>query len=229
MYVGYFYAVRGAIKQQQRLDTLANNLANVSTPGFKQNRQTFEDYLINEVTTDFTQGALRETKRELDVALQGNGFFKVMTPNGPAYTRNGAFNRGPNGTLVTGEGYQVMGEGGPINLGPGRGPIVIDSTGNISRGGEVIDSLAVVEFEEKTFLKPGGGSILIWTGPGQPKEVPAVDVAVAQGHLEQSNVSVVKEMVRMIDSHRAFEAYTKAIKSFHDIDTKAVNQVGRLR
>lgn len=229
MYVGYFYAVRGAIKQLQRMDTVANNLANAATPGFKKDRQQFEDFLINQVQTDFSQGALRETEREFDVALQGDGFFKVMTPNGPAYTRDGTFHRRGDGTLVNSDGYPVMGDGGPISLGTETGQIGIDITGNITRGSEVLGSLTVVDVKDKTHLRPGGGSTLIWTGQGQPQEVPAVDYGVYQGHLEQANVSPVSEMVHMIDSNRSFEAFTKAIKSFQDIDTKATQQVGRLK
>ena len=228
MNVGYFYAVRGAIKQNQRMDSISNNLANVSTTGFKQDRVSFEDYIINSVETDFSQGALKATERDLDVALQGKGFFKVQTPNGPAYTRNGTFHIDAQGNLVNGQGYQILGEGGPIQLGERTGPIAIDSKGNISSGQEELGRLSVVDLADTTDLKGEDGSLLVWTGPGEPVEAAALDVEVVQGHLEQSNVSVVFEMANMIESHRAFESYIKAIQSFSEVDQKAATQVGRL-
>ena len=228
MNIGYFYAVRGAIKQNQRMDSISNNLANVNTAGFKQDKVSFEDYIINSVRTDFSQGALRATGRELDVALQGQGFFKIQTPNGPAYTRNGTFHIDAQGNLVNGQGYQVLGEGGPVQLGELTGPLTVDSKGNITSGQEDLAVLALVELADTTHLKGEEGGLLVWNGPGEPAEAAALDVEVVQGHLEQSNVSVVYEMANMIESHRSFEAYIKAIQSFAEVDQKAAAQVGRL-
>ncbi|MBW1714057.1 MAG: flagellar hook-basal body protein [Deltaproteobacteria bacterium] len=229
MYLGYFYAVRGAVKQQERLDVLASNLANASTPGFKQDKVCFEDYLLAQVKTDFSQGAVRQTERPLDLALQGPGFLKIMTPNGPAYTRDGSLRIDSQGNLLTNEGHPVLGEGGAIQVGEERENITIDSKGNISAGENQVGALSLVELVDKTHLKREGGSVLAWTGPGQPEEVQALEVEVLQGHLEQPNVNLVREMASMIESHRAFEAYIKTIQSFAEMDSKAATQVGRLR
>ncbi len=228
MEVGYFYAVRGAIKQNQRMDSISNNLANANTVGFKQDKVSFEDYIINSVQTDFSQGPLKVTGRDLDVALQGKGFFKIQTANGTAYTRNGTFNLDDQGNLVDGQGNQVMGDGGPIQLGEITGPISIDSKGNISSGDNELGSLSLVELEDTAPLKGEGDSLLFWTGSENPVEAAALDVRVVQGHLEQSNVSVIYEMTNMIESHRAFESYIKTIQNLSDMDQKAANQVGRL-
>ena len=228
MEVGYFYAVRGAIKQDQRMDSISNNLANVNTVGFKQDKVSFEDYIINSVQTDFTQGPLKVTDNELDVALQGKGFFKVQTPNGVAYTRNGSFTMDNQGNLVDSQGNQVLGEGGPIQIGEVTTPISIDSKGNITSGANELGALSVVELADTSYLQGEGGSLLVWTGADAPVEAAALDMKVVQGHLEQSNVSVVYEMTNMIESHRAFESFIKTIQSINSLDQKAASQVGRL-
>jgi flagellar basal-body rod protein FlgG len=229
VYLGYFYAVRGALMQQERLDILANNLANTATPGFKKDRVQFEDFLISEVSKDFSQGPTARTGRELDVALQGPGFFTVMTPEGTAYTRDGVFHLDQEGNLVTGEGYMVIGYNGPINLGVETGTILIDLGGNIMRGDTEIDTLTLVDFENKTKLAPVGANLFRWEGPGEPEEVEPLETEVIQGSVEKANASPVKQMVNMINAHRAFEAYIKTIQAFHEVDSKANNQVGRLK
>lgn len=229
MEVGYFYSVRGALGQQERLDIISNNLANASNPGFKKDLVKFEDYLIESVSKDFSQGPINQTDRDLDVALQGPGFLKVLTPTGEAYTRDGALHLDQTGNLITSEGYQVLGGGGPINLGVEPGPIFIDRNGNIQRGESTIGSLDVVDLADKSGLIAEGSNLLRWRGKAGPEEVMALDTEVIQGSLEMPNVSVVEEMVNLIDAHRAFESHLKAIQSFHEMDTKATNQVGRLK
>ena len=229
MEVGYFYAVRGALRQQERLDIISNNLANASNPGFKKDQVQFQDYLIGAVSKDFSQGPIRRTDRDLDVALQGAGFLKVLTPTGEAYTRDGSLHLDQTGNLITSEGYQVLGGGGPVNVGVEQGPIFIDSNGNIQRGENTIATLDLVDLADKSGLMAEGGNILRWQGTARPEEVMALDTEVIQGSLEMPNVSVVQEMVNLIDAHRTFESHIKAIQSFHEIDAKATNQVGRLR
>jgi len=229
MNVGYFYAVRGAIKQDQRMDCISNNLANANTTGFKQDKIDFEDFLINSNKSDFSQGPVKLTERELDVALQGPGFFKVQTPNGIGYTRDGSFHLDDQGNLVNGQGYPVLGEGGQIKVGQVRGPIVIDSKGNIRAGESELGRLAMVDLEDKSQLKSDGACIYVWDGQGQAQEVEALDCETVQGHLEESNVKVVLEMANMIECSRAFEAHLKAIQSMYEIDQKAAASVGRLR
>jgi len=229
VYVGYFYAVRGAIGQQLSMDILSHNLANASSPGFKIDRASFEDYLIPKVETDYSQGPLHRTERDLDVALRGPGFLKVLTPEGQAYTRDGSFHIDQDGNLITGEGYRVLGQGGPISLGTDPGAINIDSTGNIRRGQVDIDRLALVELADMTHCHADGGNVIKWKGPGNPQEIPTYDTEVVQGSLEMPNLSVVEGMAGMVEINRAYEAFIKAIQAFHDVDTKAANQVGRLK
>ncbi|MEW5726162.1 MAG: flagellar hook-basal body complex protein, partial [Thermodesulfobacteriota bacterium] len=162
VYVGYFYAVRGAMGQEQRLDALAANLANANTPGFKQGKIAFEDYLILTQRNDYSQGAVRQTERDLDLAIQGPGFFKVLTPRGEAYTRNGTFRTDREGNLLTGEGHRVLGLKGPINVGTGKEPVLVDNQGTVFKGQVEIDRLRVVDLPDKTNLQHQGGSLLVW-------------------------------------------------------------------
>ena len=229
MYVGYFYAVRGALKHQERLDVVANNLANADNLGFKQGRVSFGQYLIEEVKPDYSQGPLRETDRELDVALMGPGFFKVQTDNGAAYSRDGAFHLTQTGQLVNGEGYPILGQGGPITIPQGEGAIHIDARGAIYRGEAQVGALDVVDFEDKANLVPSGNNLFRYQGQGDPAEVQAVDTEVVQKSVELSNVNIVREMVDMIDAQRAFESHIKALQSFNEINQKAATEVGRLR
>lgn len=160
MYKGMYVAASGAIAAQRRLDTLTNNLANVSTPGFKADQLVFESFLAEsekagqataspgatgvsrmrhseyvaarEVYSDFAQGPIRQTGNPLDVALEGDGFLAVMTYEGERYTRNGSLKVGPGGELVTSEGHVVLSEANqPIYLGLERGPVTIDENGYI--------------------------------------------------------------------------------------------------
>lgn len=230
MYVGYFYAVRGAMRQEERMDSISHNLANVNTAGFKQDRQSFEDFLISSDQIDFSPGPIKETDRNLDLAIQGEGFFKVLTADGEAYTRDGVFHTNANGDLLTSAGLPVLGRNGPVTIPQGPGQVVVDSQGAITKNGNQVDTLNIVDLADKTHLKPQGDSLFVWKKDDQPaQEVEPAYLDVAQGYLEQTNVNVVMEMANMIEAHRAFEAYVKSIQTFQDIDTKATNQVGRLK
>ncbi|MGK7345398.1 MAG: flagellar basal-body rod protein FlgF [Candidatus Nitrospinota bacterium M3_3B_026] len=159
MYKGMYVAASGAMAAQRRLDTLTNNLANVSTPGFKADQLVFESFLAESEKTgpaptekaldvsrarhseyvaakdmysDFSQGPIRETGNPLDVALEGDGFLAVMTYEGERYTRNGSLRVGPGGELVTSEGHMVLSEANqPVYLGLEPGPVTIDENGYI--------------------------------------------------------------------------------------------------
>lgn len=222
-------ASRGALLQQQHMDILSNNLANVNTTGFKGDRLVFDDVLSRQVETSHTQGPLRGTDNPLDVAIGGSGFFRVQTPNGVRLTRDGSFKMLSDGSLVTSQGYRVLGAGGaPINLNPEAPQPYIDDKGNIMQGNEQVGALDVVDVADtKTLVKEGNG---LYTGQGgkAPVTRAANNYTLTQGALEAANVEVVTEMVNMISSFRSFESYQKVIQSVQDMDTKTVNQVGRV-
>jgi len=221
----------------------ANNLANVSTAGFKRQRATFAQVLqeqmaptepgapaetalpqlVGAVATDFSQGSLIQTDRPLDVALEGPGFLVVETPQGPLYTRNGSLQRNAQGQLVDGSGRTIAGEGGPITVPPSgsEATIRIASDGSVSVGGAAIGKLRLVEFARPGELKPQGGNCFSAGGVGPAA---ATKTSVRQGCQESSNVSAVEELVGLIMVSRLYEANIKAMTT-QDERVKSLLQV----
>ncbi len=174
-------------------------------------------------STDFSQGALQVTGNPLDVAIQGPGFFKVRSPEGDFYTRDGSFMRSPEGTLVTAQGFQVLGGGGPVDVPQGK-EISIDAEGQISVDGAPVGVLDVVKVNNQDALKKYGANL--YQGMDgvavQEAALDETETQVVQGYLEKPNVQVVEEMVSMIETQRSFEAYQKVMTTSHELDQKAV-------
>ncbi|MBQ9405927.1 MAG: flagellar basal-body rod protein FlgF [Desulfovibrio sp.] len=180
---------------------------------------------------DFSQGSLKYTGNNLDVAIAGeNAFFRVNTPTGPYLTRNGAFVLNSEGTLMTPQGYTVMGQGGgTIQIPAGTRHIEISGDGQVLADGAVVDQLALVSVDNPQGLEKMGGNLF------KPRE--NVDVAednaylngarVEQGFVEAANVEVVSEMVNMIEVQRQFEAYQKVMQTTDAMDREATTKVGR--
>ncbi|MFH1058701.1 MAG: flagellar hook-basal body protein [Pseudomonadota bacterium] len=225
---GFVEVSRAALVQQHNMDVIANNLSNVSTPGFKGDRVVFSDLMAREIKHCLEQGPIQATENPLDVAIGGEGFFQVQAPNGVRLTRDGAFKMQSDGRLVTSEGFPVLGGGGsPITLNPNGGRPYIDDKGNISQNGEQVGKLDLVKVDDvKTMVKEGAN---LFGGPdGKPlATTPTTDAVLSQGYVEMANVQVVDEMVQMINSLRSYESYQKALQAMQEMDTKAVNQVGR--
>jgi flagellar basal-body rod protein FlgG len=173
------------------------------------------------------QGALTPTGGTFDVALQGDGFFVVDTPDGTRYTRGGNFTVDSSGGLVTQDGLPVLGENGPIKI--DGGTVEITEQGDIMIDGKKANTIKVVDFAKPYQLKKVGKNLLdVSSADVQPAQKPA-QTAVAQGFLESSSVSVIQEMVKMIECLRAFELNQKAIMTQDDLTNKAINDVGRTR
>lgn len=165
------------------------------------------------VFTNFTQGNIRKTSNPLDVAINGDGFFKVQTENGIRYTRDGSFKVNSNGILVTNEGYKVMGTNGDINIG--------NDTSNF------LNNLDIVKIDNEEFLRKEGDN-LYRIEENQTAEEVAFTGEVFSGYLEGSNVETIKEMIDMISTMRNYEANQKNIKAYDEILEKAVNEIGRV-
>ena len=222
--------VQGGLRHERKLETVSNNLANADTNGFKKDSVSFDAKLNIQLNKDFSQGAAVTTGNPLDFFISGPGFFKVETPDGIKYTRNGNFSLDPNGILVDQGGNPVMGQGGAIaidaeNIEQG---LSVNESGEISLNGEVIDTFDIVTFADLRKIQRDGKNLLSYDGE-TTDEQPVDNVVIQQRALEKSNVSVVEEMVRMIDYHRMFETYTKSILTFDEVDSKAINDVGTLR
>lgn len=239
---GLYAALSGNLAAMRRLDVISNNLANTNTAGFKGDRLQFESVLAasrnefqavpndapvfsgEQFFTDYSQGPLRQTGNTLDVALDGDGFFVVNTPEGRAYTRQGNFRLDAGGRLVTSDGYEVLG-GGPIAITGGR--VDIDAKGAVMVDGTPVGTLDIVDFQKPYALQKKGDSLFV---PANPQEAPtaATKTMVKQGILEESNVNVVSEMVRMIETSRYFDSCQKVVRSYDDVTAKAANELGRV-
>ncbi|MEI6258960.1 MAG: flagellar basal-body rod protein FlgF [Deltaproteobacteria bacterium] len=239
----------GTMSQEMRLEILSNNMANANTVGFKEDRvfripetpasvwnnlsanQT-KDVSINNISslpvgtfTNFEQGHLKETGNVLDMALEGEGFFSVQTSQGMQYTRKGSFALNSNGTLVTQEGYPVLGKGGSQIQISGQ-QVVVDPSGAIIVDDVEVGTLNIVEFANKTGLLKTGDSLYSQQNPKDTGS-PAKKTVVQQRSIEGSNVDPVKMMTEMINVVRGYESYQKALQSLNEVDTKT-NEVGKL-
>lgn len=210
------------------------------------------------VYTDFRQGTLQKTGRPLDLALEGKGFFEVLTPQGVRYTRSGSFSLDKEGRLVTSNGYlllskppktgeapqKIAGEGAkaPTPKGAGgqrtapeqrvitlgEGPLQITSDGNIMQNGGVVASINMEEFNETQWLEKVGNSYYRNTNSENIRDSNS-DSKIHQGYIEGSNVNAVSEMTRLIEATRSYESHMQAIKTYQDIDMRTANDIAKER
>ncbi len=263
MHEGIYIAASGAFKQERKLDVIANNLANMGTTGFKRDGMAFRELIppftetaqlsasldpkptafqpdpkvsyvgVAEMYTDVAKGTLRQTGNSLDVALEGDGFFVVDTPQGQRYTRNGNFKLSEGGTLNTHEGFNVLGKNGkPIKIDTQQGgQIAINSSGGILVGTGFLSTpqgnLQIVSFDDPTKLAKQGNGLYTIADPSVKKQS-LENVTVQQGFLETSNVNPIAEMTNMIVTMRGFEAYQKIIQAIDEADEQSVTAIGRL-
>jgi len=224
---------------QREFGTIAHNLANVSTAGYKRRCNTFSKSLIAQgagtqaesgeaidlkSVFDFTQGGMRETGRSLDFALVGKGFFVIETPNGPLYTRNGMFRVDQDGQIVDTAGRIVAGESGAITIPPNVSPLEIgvSSDGGISGGGVAIGKFRLVDFgEDEKELLPAG--INCFQSPADIKPESPKNLIVKQGFQENSNVQLVEELVDMIMVSRLYEANMQFISVRRDTSKSIID------
>ena len=176
------------------------------------------------VYTNFTQGNIMKTGNDLDFALNGDGFFKIQSNNGERYTRDGSFKINNQGLLVTGDGSRVLGENGPIYLEGNK--FSVNKSGDIIVDGEIIDRLDIVTLQNEEDLRKEGDNKYRLLDGIAPEEN-QFQGEVMSGYLEGSNVSSIKEMVKMISTMRNYESGQRVVKSYDDILGKAVNEIGR--
>ena len=257
-----YTAASGMSAQQQNIDNVAHNLANVNTTGFKKSRVEFEDLVYDQTkmpgaptsTTaeapigletglgvravatarDFSKGNLKSTSSPLDLAIEGDGFFQVQLPTGDiGYTRAGSFHLSGEGSLVTSEGYQVEPQ---ISIPSTATSISISKTGIVSASipgqsaAQQIGALEIASFQNPAGLRAMGGNLFVTsTASGEPQVGAAGEEgrgSLQQGFTEDSNVSVVEEMVNMILGQRAYEANSRVIKAADEMLSQ-VNQIVR--
>jgi flagellar basal-body rod protein FlgF len=178
------------------------------------------------VARDVTQGGLFGTGSDLDVGIEGDGFFEVATDEGPRYTRDGRFTLDELGRITTQAGDPVAGEGGgEIIINPENGAVTIGPDGTISQGENLLGRIAVMRFDDLSVLQKMGDNLLSNTSNQQPQAAP--DVRVRQGMLENSNVKPILEITRLIEVTRAYESITRMMESSSDLSRRAVERMGR--
>jgi flagellar basal-body rod protein FlgG len=242
MLKGIFATLNGKSASARRLDIISNNLANALTPGFKATRAVFNVSDAPEPEVDpglanptyvnmsdtyihFSDAPITQTGNPFDLAIEGPGFFAISTPQGTMYTRNGQFSLNSDKQLVTQDGRPVMGDsGGEIILDGKDINIEIDGTIYVDR--IRVDRIKVVDFENKKDLRNFGASMFVNTNKDANPELPVDAPSVKQGAYEGSNVEVMKELVDMISTMRAYETYTKVDQAFNDLMGKLL-QLGK--
>lgn len=218
---------------ERQMDVIATNLANVTTAGYKAENMVFAEQLeqtaegevislVHDVTfmRDLSEGPMTGTNGPLDVAIHGEGYFTVSTPDGPRYTRHGVFQLDASGQIVTTEGNPVEGSGGaPILIPLETSNIVITRDGTVSADAVEIGKIGVVRFEnEQALSKIGSG---LYEAIDQNPQ-PTSESEIVQGMIESSNVNGITEMTRMIDVVRSYEAAGKMAETEHQLILSAI-------
>jgi len=254
---GLYNAAGSMLVRQVCLENISNNLSNLNTPGYKRGevvKRTFPEILlyrtqrtapgqailsgpigiaaeniaVEETVAVHEPGALLSTGRQLDVALQGPGFFVLDTPEGPRYTRDGRFHLSADGVLVNSGGYPLLGQGGAIQL-QGSSP-AIDGEGNIYDGDELVDTLQLAVFEPEDVLwkdrynmygAPEGAAVVAGAGA-------AGETEVFQGYLEESNADLARQMTDLVKVRRSYEASQRLAQVYDRLLSRAANDLGTL-
>jgi flagellar basal-body rod protein FlgF len=245
----------GALAQERQMQIFANNMANVNTAGFKQDDQAFKSVMArvqvatpvlahsvgfgqqidvrpagpaervfvapHAVHTSFEAGRIRITGNPLDMAIQGSGFFEVKTPQGVRYTRSGMFSLDSQRRLVTNLGYPVMGTKGEIKVPPGT--IQVNTQGAIQVDGQTVATLKVMDFPVDHMPQKHFEGLFA-SDSAQPAKNPQVQ----GGHIEESNVNSIGEMVKMIQGMRNYESTQKLIQTLDHMADVSIQDVGRV-
>lgn len=246
---GIYTALTGSLAQQHQLDTIANNVANASTAGFRGDRAVFGELVAGAqkegrvdprqpkpqvadkfVKVDMNQldmqaGALRKTGNALDLGLNGDGFFVVRTPQGDRLTRAGNFMLNEDGGLSTTDGNPVVGDGNlPIVLPRNTKNIEIRPDGTIRADDTDVAKLSLKNVKDtSTLLREGTTNYALKEGS---ELFDADNLRVEQGHLEQSNVNPINGLNELITVNRSFDALQRVIQSFQELDQRTARDVG---
>jgi flagellar basal body rod protein FlgG len=249
MNIGLYQSAASMAALERWQDSVSQNITSGQTSGYRKRTVEFSTETAGALQPDdraklgidggvpalfpkttaginFISGETMPTRRELDVAIQGDGFFEVKMPDGSmAYTRSGEFRLRPDRTLVTSAGLEVMTEGGdPIVLLPGQGQITVNQDGTVVQGTTSLGKLSVQKFSNPAALLPTAGGMFAAT-PGAGKS--SVDEPdLMQGYLEQSNVQPLREMVDLVLISRAYEANQKMITTIDQQMQKALEALG---
>lgn len=240
-----YMAVSGTANQQMQFGVISNNLANANTIGFKADRSAFRmpelevvkdesaqekmrlsaSFLPFDSFINFDSGPIQHTGNPLDLALEGDGFFCINVGDETQYTRKGDFTVNEKGILVTQNGFPVLGDGGEIKIEGEKCTIGID--GNIMVDGDKVDTIKIVDFEQPYKFKKMEKTLFALID-AETETIKPENVTVHQECVERSNVNPVRAMTRMIEALRGYESYNKFVVSTDRVNSKTVNDIGRL-
>jgi flagellar basal body rod protein FlgG len=230
------------------MDQVANNLANIASAGFKQDK-SFESGIVPAASltaggpgsetagaqllyaapagqyTDFGPGPLRPTGKPTDLSIEGDAFFTIQTEKGTRLTRAGNFRLDAAGDLATADGGKVLGTNGPVRVGDGE--LVISDHGEITVAGAMVGKLLIQKPVDLTVLRKEGHGLFSFP-EGTPLEPAGPNLRVQQGSIEEANVSPMSGMSEVIESSRMFDAYMKMITTISELNSKASNDLGRV-
>jgi flagellar basal-body rod protein FlgF len=249
MNIGIYQSAASMSALERWQDTVTQNISSSQMPGYRKRTTEFSTVQAGQIQTNsgagagddsvqssqfpeasssinFIQGESQATGRDLDVSIQGNGFFQVQGAGGQMeYTRAGEFEIRPDNTLVTSSGQVVMSDTGrPITLLPGAGSLIVNRDGSLSQGNATIGKLGIVSFADTTQLAPSAGGTFVPTGGAAPTQVAKPELL--QGYLEGSNVSPMHEMVDLITISRAYESNQKMITTMDTEMQKTLDALG---
>ena len=237
-----FVGVSSQVALQRELEVIANNMANVSTTGFKSRNSRFQEYLMPVASADsfqrpdrrlsyvidqgtaldLGQGPIEQTGNPLHVAVRGEAFLVVQTPTGDRYTRNGAFETNAQGTIVTSDGYPVQGDGGPIQIGPQETGLSVGPDGTVSTNLGIRGRIRLVTFANPQALRNEGANLYASDAPPQAAGLAG---RVESGALERSNVKSVIEMTRLMDVNRTYTMVSGIISRLDDLRGTAIRRL----
>ena len=214
----------------KRMDVIANNIANASTPAYKREDLVFADYMQSvatgqaaadeDVRRDYRVGNLTHTGNALDIAVKDDSFFSVESNGGILYTRNGHFTVDSDGNLVTTSGDKVLDDNGqPIAILPTDGDIVVSPDGTVLADGAPIATLGMFRFDDPNVLERAGDGLYL---DRNGAALPATEVELVQGAIEESNVVPVLEITRMMDVMRSFQAAARVQDTEHERLRRAI-------
>jgi len=223
------------------MEVIANNLANLSTPAFKREEAQFSQYVETVAPSegqtesqslsfvqdaglfrDMSEGQLVRTSAPFDFAVDGKGFFVVQTANGDRYTRNGHFSLNAQGQIVTQDGNEVQGDGGPITITPDDGDIHVSEDGTVSGAHGQLGKLRLVSFDDDTKLQKEGAGLYSTDQSAAPVEKPHIE----QGMIESSNVQPVAEISHMLEVMRAYQATANLTQAQEDLMRQTIDKLG---
>ena len=222
------------IALERRIDTVANNVANAGTTGFRSRQLSFQEYLSPAKESDAdgkkerpvslvnagvqifntSQGPIEATGNPLDLAIAGDGYFVVQTPQGERYSRAGAFTLDNSGRLVTLGGQTVLSRTGPIQIAANEGPLTVASDGTLSSRQRIIGSLRLVKFNGP--VQADGGNLV--RAIGAPIEMAVGSIKLTVGALERSNVQTAVEMSRLSEVTQSYQLVATLLKNSQNVD-----------